>query len=114
LWISIAILVEEHVARGRGWRHLAIVDARGITGLGIVDEHETTATDIARARQRNCEGEADRDRCVDSVAAVSKHLRTDLRRDIVLRRYHARPAIYRVTQRAIANDRLIGGLGKCA
>ena len=70
LRIGFALLVEEHVARHRGGRGLAIVDRDRLVARGEMHQHEAAAADIAGLRMRHGEREADRDRGIDRVAAL--------------------------------------------
>ena len=70
---GLAVRVEVHVARRCQRRHLAVVDRR-VAAVGEVHHHEAAAADVAGARIRHREREADRDRGVDRVAARPQDL----------------------------------------
>ena len=87
--IGLALLVEEHVARHRGRRGLAVVDRDRLVAAREMHQHEAAAADIAGLRMRDGEREADRDRGVDRVAACLQDLDADARGVLLLRRHHA-------------------------
>jgi hypothetical protein len=110
--VDVAIAVEKHIANGAHGRCLAIVDRNRLVRAGIVHQHETTAAEVTRARQRHGQGETDRYRGVDSVATVGEHLCADFSCVCVLRRHHAVGPENRVPQVTVANDWHIARLRK--
>jgi hypothetical protein len=40
-------------------------------------QHEAIATDVTRPRERNCQGKANGDRCVNGIAAAAQYVRAD-------------------------------------
>jgi len=110
--VDVAVLVEEHVA-ARATRCLfAVIDRDRFARLGIVNQHEPAAAEVARARQRHRKRKAHRDRSVDGITAVGQYLRADFRRVRILRRDHAVGAEDGVPKVAITNDRLVAGLSE--
>ena len=104
LGIGLARLVQEHVAKGVAARLLAIVDRDRLAALGVMDDHEAAAAEVAGARQGHGERERDGRRRVHGVAAVLQHLEADPGRGRLLGRDHAALAVDRVDQIAIAVD----------
>ena len=97
--IGLAVGVEKHVLGRRGGRGFAIVDGDRPVEVGAMDQHESAAAEVAGARQRDGEREADRDRRIDGVAAMLQDIEPDARRGRFLGYDHAMPG----------NDRTRGG-----
>ena len=92
LRIGVALLVEEHGARRRRRRGLAVVDgdlAKLALGVGEMDHHVAAAADVAGARIGHRHGEAGGDRGVHRVAAALEHIDADARGARLLRHHHA-------------------------
>jgi len=100
----VALLVQEHVARGLGRRDFAIVDAGGFA-VGEADHHESSAAKVARFRMRHCECESDGDGCVHGVAAGTQHLETCRRRMPFRRPDDAMACVHRLARRASRHRR---------
>ena len=86
--ISIAVGVEEDVARGRGRRGLAVVDRDVGVVMRKVDHHVAAAADIAGARIGHRHREADRNRGIHRIAALLQHFDADACRAPFLRHDH--------------------------
>ena len=103
--IGLAVGVEEHVLGRRRGRGLAVVDRDRLIAIGAMDQHEAAAADVAGARQRDGEREADRDRRVDRVAAALQHVQPDPRRRRLLAHHHAVRGDHRPRGRVRGDDR---------
>ncbi len=68
---ELALRVQIHVAGCSRWRYLAVVEEFG-TRLGI-DQHESTAADIAGFRVGHGQCEGGRNGGIDGVAAALQH-----------------------------------------
>ncbi len=108
---EVAVGVEKHVARGRCRGGLAVVE-RGRGAVGLADDHEAAAADVARDGEDDGEREPGRHRRIDGVAARAQHLDARLRRLDVRRDDHpvARPlrlpGLARMPQRRIDRRRM--------
>ena len=80
--IGLAVGAEEHVARRRGRRGLAIVDGDVLAALRRVDDHEAAAADVSGARIGHGQRKAGRDRGIDRIAAPPQDVGADLRADV--------------------------------
>ena len=87
--IGLAVGAEEHVARRRGRRGLAIVDRDVLAALRRVDDHEAAAADVSGARIGDGQRKAGRDRGIDRIAALPQDIGAYLRADFLLRDHHA-------------------------
>ena len=87
LRVILAVPVEEHVARCRPRRGLAIID-RSCGAVGEPDQHESAAAEIAGLRVRHRQRKGDRHRRIHGVAAAMQHLEPDVRRALLLAHDH--------------------------
>ena len=87
--IGLAVGVEEHVLGRRRRRGLAIVDRDRLVEIGAMNQHEAAAAEVAGARKRDGEREADRDRRIDGVAAALQDVQPDARGRRLLADDHA-------------------------
>ena len=86
------LVVEIHVGRGFGRGLLAIVEEVHLA-VGPAEEQESASADIAGFGIDDLQREADRDGCVDSVAARLQNFDAHLRRLRLHRRHHAMRAV---------------------
>ena len=84
----LALLVEIHVAESLGRGHLAEVAGDVLAALGVMDDHEAAAADIAGVRQHHRQGEADGHRRIDRIAAAPEDVDADLGRQPVFGGHH--------------------------
>ena len=76
-WLAIGI--QEHGRRGAGGRQLAAVKAGGLTGFGIVDQHEGAAADAAGFRLHQAQHQLGGDGRIHRAAAGAHHVEPRLR-----------------------------------
>ncbi len=85
--VSVALIVEEHVARGLGRCHFAEID-RGRHTIFGAQHHKTAAAEVTRLRVRHRQRIADGHRRIHRVTALLEDIHPDLRGEGIHRRDH--------------------------
>jgi len=87
--VSIALGIEEHIARCGEGRFLAVVQRDGFPRPSEVNQHEAAATQIAGTGQRDREGETDGNGSVNGIAPCFEQRAAEATGDRLLGRHHA-------------------------
>ncbi|MCY1415184.1 hypothetical protein D9M71_306570 [compost metagenome] len=85
---DVALLVQVHVG-GCGQRRFFTEVEEGLAPVRQLNGHETTAAEVACRGVHHCQRIADRDRCVDGVAAVLEHIHADMAGQVLGGDHHA-------------------------
>ncbi len=85
--VGVALVVEEHVARGLGGCHFTEVDCRGGAIFGT-QHHKTAAAEVTRLRVRHRQRIADRHRRIHRITALLEDIHPDLGGEGINRRDH--------------------------
>ena len=75
--VRIALVVEEHIARGVSGRHFAKIDRRGLAVFGA-QQHKAAATQITGLRMRHRQRIPYGDRSIHGVPALFENIHPNL------------------------------------